>query len=180
MVDKSAYAIAHREARGRLSDQMTGLKELRDRAVTVVSVSTGAITIAVSATAALADDRGAMDGLAIFAGVVALEAFVLVVVGVVTVFAPVTGQWAIDPAEVSAMADTSDSVGGGRFDVRPLVDRAGGVMALARLVGCSRGVVHRAAHGAGVRLVEADAWSCALGLHPAEVWGDLWWDAVAV
>ena len=78
------------------------------------------------------------------------------------------------------MADTSDSVGGGRFDVRPLVDRAGGVMALARLVGCSRGVVHRAAHGAGVRLVEADAWSCALGLHPAEVWGDLWWDAVAV
>ena len=103
MVDKSAYAIAHREARGRLSDQMTGLKELRDRAVTVVSVSTGVITIAVSATAALADDHGGMDGLGILSAVVALEAFVLVVVGVVTVFAPVTGQWAVEPGRDRAL-----------------------------------------------------------------------------
>jgi len=46
-----------------------------------------------------------MDGLGILAAVVALEAFVLVVVGVVTVFAPVTGQWAIEPAEIVRWID---------------------------------------------------------------------------
>lgn len=60
--------------------------------------------------------------------------------------------------------------------VEPLVEHAGGVSQLARIVGTSRRSVQRAGRS-GLRVWKADRWACALGLHPSEVWGHAWWSA---
>jgi hypothetical protein len=62
------------------------------------------------------------------------------------------------------------------LDVRPLLDLAGSVRALADRVGQDvRAAVERGVIGPW----RADAWACAFGLHPIEVWGDEWLQGVA-
>lgn len=45
--------------------------------------------------------------------------------------------------------------------------------AVAARVGVNRVTVYRAAHR-GLSERQADEWACALGLHPIEVWPELW------
>lgn len=47
----------------------------------------------------------------------------------------------------------------------------------ARALGVSNRQVYRWRHGAVLRWSTADRVACALGLHPAEIWGDAWWVA---
>lgn len=55
------------------------------------------------------------------------------------------------------------------------VDHPGGVHPrIAELAGVSRRTVVRWRH-IGIPLELADRAACALGLHPANVWGDQWW-----
>ena len=54
----------------------------------------------------------------------------------------------------------------------------GGLAELARRTGEHPRQVQRWKHR-GIPLERADSMAIALGLHPAEVWGDEWWEAAA-
>lgn len=77
------------------------------------------------------------------------------------------GEWALQLEREPATT---------RLPVAPLVAEVGSVAALALRIGVDRRLVYRAMHR-GVSVWKADRWACALGLHPCEVWGDLWWGA---
>lgn len=63
-----------------------------------------------------------------------------------------------------------------RFPIQPLIDKLGWSRSrVLKRFGWTTDTWRRAEAQGGLPLCKADEWCCALGMHPVEVWGDLWW-----
>lgn len=61
------------------------------------------------------------------------------------------------------------------FPLAPLLAQCDGeISVLALRLGLTKRSIHRLVN-LGLSEVKADRFAVAAGLHPAEVWGDLWW-----